>query len=73
MSCKRGVVILKNNDELAQGFIISTVLNVFFMLGVIFIMRLDNLFILIPYVLIMGLNAGYLVAKSMKMKDNRSN
>lgn len=67
------MVILKKNDELAQGFIISTVLNVFFMLGVIFIMRLDNLFILISYVLIMGLNAGYLVAKSMKMKDNRSN
>lgn len=36
-------------------------------------MRLDNLFVLISYVLVMGLNAGYLVAKSMKMKDNRSN
>ncbi len=36
-------------------------------------MRLDNLFVLISYVLVMGLNAGYLVAKSMKMRDNRSN
>ncbi|MCE5001586.1 hypothetical protein AABD41_12775 [Staphylococcus pseudoxylosus] len=64
---------MKNNDELDQGFILSTVLNVFFMLGLIFIMRLDNLFILIPYVLIIGANAIYLVVKSMKMKDNRSN
>ncbi|MGW7797391.1 hypothetical protein ACWEYC_04810 [Staphylococcus xylosus] len=73
MSYKRGVITLKNNDELDRGFIISTMLNVFFMLGLIFIMRLDNLFILIPYVLIIGINAIYLVVKSMKMKDNRSN
>lgn len=66
------MVILKKNDELDQGFIISTVLNVFFMLGVIFIMRLDNLFILIPYVLIMGLNAGYLVVKAIKINKNKS-
>lgn len=64
---------MKNNDELDQGFILSTVLNVFLMLGLIFIMRLDNLFILIPYVLIIAANAIYLVVKSMKMKDNRSN
>ncbi|MGW7925065.1 hypothetical protein [Staphylococcus xylosus] len=73
MSYKRGVITLKNNDELDRGFIISTMLNVFFMLGLIFIMRLDNLYILIPYVLIIGINAIYLVVKSMKMKDNRSN
>ncbi|PTI53584.1 hypothetical protein BU111_07270, partial [Staphylococcus xylosus] len=64
MSYKRGVITLKNNDELDRGFIISTMLNVFFMLGLIFIMRLDNLFILIPYVLIIGINAIYLVVKS---------
>lgn len=66
------MVILKKNNELAQGFIISTVLNVFFMIGLIFIIRLDNLFILIPYVLIMGLNAGYLVAKAIKINKNKS-
>ncbi|WP_369352368.1 hypothetical protein [Staphylococcus epidermidis] len=64
---------MKKNDELDQGFIISTVLNVFFMLGLIFIMRLENLFILIPYVLIMMVNAIYLVTKSMKVRDNQSN
>lgn len=67
------MIILKKNDELDQGFIISTVLNVFFMLGLIFIMRLENLFILIPYVLIMMVNAIYLVTKSMKVRDNQSN
>ncbi|MBE7304044.1 hypothetical protein [Staphylococcus epidermidis] len=64
---------MKKNDELDQGFIISTVLNVFFMLGLIFIMRLENLFILIPYVLIMMVNAIYLVTKSMKVRDNQRN
>lgn len=67
------MIILKKNDELDQGFIISTVLNVFFMLGLIFIMRLENLFILIPYVLIMMVNAIYLVTKSMKVRDNQRN
>ncbi|EJE05107.1 hypothetical protein WL552_05205 [Staphylococcus epidermidis] len=64
---------MKKNDELDQGFIISTALNVFFMLGLIFIMRLENLFILIPYVLIMMVNAIYLVTKSMKVRDNQRN
>ncbi|MEX6346892.1 MULTISPECIES: hypothetical protein [Staphylococcus] len=64
---------MKTKDELDQGFIISTVLNVFFMLGLIFIMRLDNLFILILYVLIIGVNAIYLVMKSMKVRDNQRN
>lgn len=64
---------MKKNDELDQGFIIPTVLNVFFMLGLIFIMRLENLFILIPYVLIMMVNAIYLVTKSMKVRDNQRN
>ncbi|WP_420801885.1 hypothetical protein [Staphylococcus edaphicus] len=67
------MIVLKNNDELDQGFIISTVLNVFFMLGLIFIMRLDNLFILILYVLIIGINAIYLVTKSMKVRDDQRN
>ncbi|MFH4918424.1 MULTISPECIES: hypothetical protein [Staphylococcus] len=62
---------MKKNDELDQGFIIATMLNVFLMLGLIFIMHLENLFILIPYVLIVMVNAIYLVTKSMKIRNKR--
>lgn len=67
------MIVLKKNDELDQGFIIATMLNVFLMLGLIFIMRLENLFILITYVLIVMVNAIYLVTKSMKIRNKRSN
>lgn len=35
-------------------------------------MKTENLFILIPYAIIMVLNAVYLVAKAMKIKNKES-
>lgn len=65
-----GVLILNKNTVLDKGYFIATILNVFFLLGLIFIMKTENLFILIPYAIIMVLNAGYLVAKAMKIRNN---
>ncbi|PKI12167.1 hypothetical protein [Staphylococcus shinii] len=63
---------MKINDKLDKGYFISTYLNVFFLLGLFFITQSENLFILIPYVLLMGINAVYLVVKSTKVRNNRS-
>lgn len=65
-----GVLILNKNTVLDKGYFIATILNVFFLLGLIFIMKTENLFILIPYAIIMVLNAGYIVAKAMKIRNN---
>ncbi|EWK39169.1 membrane protein, partial [Staphylococcus aureus T20142] len=51
-------------------YVIATILNVFFLLGLIFISHLENLYILIPYVILMGINAIYLVVKVMNFKKN---
>ena len=59
---------MKKNNELDQRFIIATTLNVFFMVGLTLIAKTENLFILIPYVIIMFINAVYLVAKAMKIR-----
>ncbi|MCH4383010.1 MULTISPECIES: hypothetical protein [Staphylococcus] len=61
---------MKKNNELDQRFIIATTLNVFFMVGLTLIAKTENLFILIPYVIIMFINAVYLVAKAMKIRNN---
>ena len=61
---------LEKNNELDQRFIIATTLNVFFMVGLTLIAKTENLFILIPYVIIMFINAVYLVAKAMKIRNN---
>ncbi|WP_426462303.1 hypothetical protein [Staphylococcus equorum] len=59
-------------SDLDEGFFVATLLNVFFLLGLIFIMKTENLFILIPYAIIMCINASYLVAKAMKIKNKES-
>ncbi|MDU9418037.1 hypothetical protein RCL10_05765 [Staphylococcus lloydii] len=59
--------------ELDKGYFISTLLNVFFLFGLIFIMKTENLFILIPYTIIIMINAMYLVIKAIKIKNNNSN
>ncbi|MCI2934703.1 hypothetical protein FH179_08750 [Staphylococcus haemolyticus] len=61
---------MNKNTVLDKGYFIATILNVFFLLGLIFIMKTENLFILIPYAIIMVLNAGYIVAKAMKIRNN---
>ncbi|AYX89255.1 hypothetical protein ACQE30_09910 [Staphylococcus cohnii] len=63
---------LKINPELDTNFFISIWLNILFLFGLIFITKLENLFVLIPYVLVMGVNSIYLVIKAMKIRNNRS-
>ena len=63
---------LKINPELDTNFFISIWLNILFLFGLIFITQLENLIILIPYVLIMGVNSIYIVIKAMKIRNNRS-
>ncbi|WP_105846921.1 hypothetical protein [Staphylococcus aureus] len=61
---------MNKNTVLDEGYVIATILNVFFLLGLIFIYHLENLYILIPYVILMGINAIYLVVKVMNFKKN---
>lgn len=63
---------LKINPELDTNFFLSIWLNILFLFGLIFITKLENLFVLIPYVLVMGVNSIYLVIKAMKIRNNRS-
>ncbi|WP_245335812.1 hypothetical protein [Staphylococcus sp. GDY8P94P] len=63
---------LKINPELDTNFFISIWLNILFLFGLIFITQLENLVVLIPYVLVMGVNSIYLVIKAMKIRNNRS-
>lgn len=65
-------VYLNIKPELDNGYFIATILNVFLLFGLTFIMKTENLFILIPYTLIMCINAIYLVAKAMKIKNKES-
>ncbi|HDA1956257.1 TPA: hypothetical protein O4401_002736 [Staphylococcus aureus] len=41
---------MNKNTVLDKGYVIATILNVFFLLGLIFISHLENLYILILYV-----------------------
>ncbi len=63
---------LNINSELDTNFFISIWLNILFLFGLIFITQLENLVVLIPYVLVMGVNSIYLVIKAMKIRNNRS-
>lgn len=66
---KKEVLILDKNI-VYKDYFIATILNVLFLLGLIFISHLENLYILIPYVILMGINAIYLVVKVMNFKKN---
>ncbi|MFH4922872.1 hypothetical protein ABVB40_06860 [Staphylococcus cohnii] len=63
---------VKINPELDTSYFISIWLTILFLFGLIFITQLENLIILIPYVLIMGVNSIYIVIKAMKIRNNRS-
>ncbi|OEL08321.1 hypothetical protein [Staphylococcus equorum] len=58
--------------ELDKGYFISTLLNVFFLLGLTFIFQIENLFLLVTYVVVMMINAIYLVVKSGRNWANKS-
>ncbi|EHT59471.1 membrane protein, partial [Staphylococcus aureus M0678] len=48
---------MNKDTVLDKGYVIATILNVFFLLGLIFISHFENLYILILYVILMGINA----------------
>lgn len=56
---------------LDKGYFISTLLNAFFLLGLTFMFQTENLFLLIPYIAVMMINAIYLVVKSGKNWANK--
>ncbi|MGN9978051.1 hypothetical protein [Staphylococcus aureus] len=64
---------MNKDTVLDKGYVIATILNVFFLLGLIFISHfsIDTLpYILILYVILMGINAIYLVVKVLNFKKN---
>ncbi|WP_436963151.1 hypothetical protein [Staphylococcus xylosus] len=63
---------MNENTVLDKGYFIATILNVFFLIGLFFINSWENLYIIIPYVIVMGLNAVYLVVKATKINENKS-
>ncbi|MFU0762171.1 hypothetical protein [Staphylococcus pasteuri] len=64
---------MNKNTVLDKGYYVATILNSIFLLGLIFIYRLENLYILIPYAILMGINAIYLVVKVGKINRDKSN
>lgn len=64
---------MKFKGELDKGYFISNLLNVFFLLGLTFMFQIENLFIMITYVVLMMINAIYLLVKtgeSWKYKED---
>lgn len=69
---KKGGDILNKKDELDIPFIMSTVLNILFLVGLTFLVQLENLYVLIPYTILIFINAVYLVVKAINITKNRS-
>ena len=60
---KKGGDILNEKGELDITFIMSTILNILFLVGLTFLIQLENLYILIPYTILTFINAVYLVVR----------
>lgn len=54
---------MNKKNELDIAFIMSTVLNVLFLVGLTFLVQLENLYILIPYTILGFINAVYLLLR----------
>ncbi|PNZ56832.1 hypothetical protein CD110_13115 [Staphylococcus casei] len=63
---------MNRNTVLDKGYIIATILNIFFLIGLVFISGSENLYIFIPYVILMGINAVYLFIKAIKINKNKA-
>ena len=66
----RGGSLLKKNTEMDRGYLISSMLNIIFLFGLIFISQLENLYVLIPYAIVMSINAIYLLVKASQKGKN---
>ncbi|MEB8124488.1 hypothetical protein NGH92_06585 [Staphylococcus succinus] len=62
---------MKDNNTKGMGFLISTILNVFLLVGLIFIYQFDNLTLTIIYTVVMGINAIYLLVKTRNSWKDR--
>lgn len=69
---KKGGDILNKKDELDIPFIMSTVLNILFLVGLTFLVQLENLYILIPYTILIFINAVYLVVRAINITKDRA-
>jgi hypothetical protein len=49
----------------------STVLNVYFLVGLTFLVQLENLYILIPYTILVFINTVYLTVRAINITKNR--
>lgn len=63
---------MKDNNTKDMGFLISTILNVFLLVGLIFIYQFDNLTLTIIYTVVMGINAIYLLVKTRNSWKDRN-
>ena len=63
---------MNEKGELDITFIMSTILNILFLVGLTFLIQLENLYILIPYTILIFINAVYLVVKAMNITKNRA-
>ncbi|HHM2735874.1 TPA: hypothetical protein ACSPDS_002716, partial [Staphylococcus aureus] len=59
-------------NELDTAFIMSTVLNVLFLVGLTFLVQSENLYILIPYTILVFINAVYLTVRAINITKNRT-
>lgn len=69
---KKGGDILNEKDKLDITFIMSTILNILFLVGLTFLVQLENLYILIPYTILIFINAVYLVVRAINITKNRA-
>ncbi|MGS0645975.1 hypothetical protein [Staphylococcus hominis] len=63
---------MNKKDELDIPFIMSTVLNILFLVGLTFLVQLENLYVLIPYTILIFINAVYLVVRAINITKNRA-
>lgn len=63
---------MNKKKELDIAFIMSNVLNVLFLVGLIFLVQSENLYILIAYIILGFINAVYLTVRSINIIKNRT-
>lgn len=62
---------MKDNNTKDMGFLISTILNAFLLVGLIFIYQFDHLTLTIIYTVVMIINAIYLLVKTRNSWKDR--
>lgn len=63
---------MKINPKLDGFYFLSMWLNIGLLIGIPFVHRLENLFVLIPFVVLLVLNTIYQVIKTFKIRKNKS-